>query len=219
MTTRSHRPTQVAGLATCAALLLSVHAGQAGAQAARTGGAGNAQLVQQLQQLASERTALQAENARMKKELAEMTKDRDALKSGRAALDQRAKASEAAIARGAQDRASAESENARLKERMQELVVRFRETARTLKDVEGERTTFKQSLTTKEAQLSACVAKNTALFDLNDEVLTRLEGQGAFSRLASAEPFTKLKRVQLENLIEDYRYRADDQRVAVPASK
>jgi len=196
--------------------------GPAAAQSARSGGSASAQLMQQMQQLASERTALQAENAKMKKELADLTKERDALKTGRAALDQRTRASEAAIARSAQDKASADAENERLKERMQELVAKFRETAQTLKDVETERATFKQSLTARDAELGQCTAKNDALYKLNEEILARIDGQGAFSRLASLEPFTKIKRVQLQNLVDDYKYRAEDQRVlpgdSVPAA-
>jgi chromosome segregation ATPase len=191
--------------------------GPAAAQTARSGGSANAQLMQQMQQLASERTALQAENAKMKKELADLTKERDTLKAGRAALDQRTRASEAAmIARSAQDKASADAENARLKDRMQELVAKFRETAQTLKDVETERATFKQSLTARDAELGQCKAKNDALYKLNEEILARMDGQGAFSRLASLEPFTKIKRVQLQNLVDDYKYRAEDQRVTGP---
>lgn len=183
------------------------------AQSARSGGSANALLMQQMQQLASERTALQAENAKMKKELADLTKERDTLKSGRAALDQHARASEAASARNAQEKANADSENQKLKDRMQELIAKFRETAQTLKEVETERATFKQSLTMRDAELAQCNAKNDALFKLNDEILARMDGQGAFSRLASLEPFTKLKRVQLQNLVDEYKYKAEDQHI------
>lgn len=196
-----------------ASLALVALSGSAFAQSARSGGSGSAQLIQQMQQLASERTALQAENARMKKELAELTKERDTLKAGRTALDQRARVSEAAVARNAQDKAAAEGEVEKLKDRMQELIVKFRETATVLKDVETERTAFKQSLASRDLELATCTAKNDALYKLNGEVLARMEGQGAMSRLASLEPFTKLKRVQLENILDEYKYRAEDQKV------
>jgi chromosome segregation ATPase len=198
------------------ACVLGAFAGHANAQSARAGGSGNAQLVQQMQQLASERTALQAENARMKKELADMTRERDQLRSGRTALDQRGKASEAAAARSAKEKESLEAENQKLKDRMQDLVAKFRETAETLRGVETERTTFKQSLTSKEGELAACVKRNAALFELNEEVLTRVADEGMFSRLASLEPFTKIKRVELENLVDDYKFRAQDQQVSPP---
>ncbi len=187
--------------------------GTALAQTARSGGGANEQLMQQLQQLASERTALQAENARLKKELAEASKARDSLKATREALDRRTRASEAAVARSAQEKDAAEGETERLKERMQELIAKFRETAQTLKDVETERASVKESLTARERELTACTAKNEALYKLNDEVLTHMEHQGFWSKVAQAEPFTRLKRVQLENLVDDYRYRAEDEHV------
>lgn len=197
-----------------ACLALATLSGTALAQTARSGGGASAQLIQQMQQLASERTALQAENARMKKELADLTKERDSLKAGRAALDRRAQASEAAIARNTQDRANAAGENEKLKARMQELVTKFRETAQTLKEVETERATFKQSLALRDTDLAQCSAHNDALYKLNTEILGRMEGSGALSRLATLEPFTKLKRVQLENMVDDYKYRAEDQKIS-----
>lgn len=186
------------------------------AQTARSGSSANAQLTQQLQQLASERTALQAENARMKKELADLARERDALKAGQAALNRRVQASELAATRAASEKNVADGEAEKLQQRMQELVEKFRETAQLLREVETERASFKQSLTTKDAELTACIDRNVALYKLNGEVLARMENDGFFSRVARAEPFTRLKRVELENLIDDYRYRADEQRIAVP---
>jgi len=54
------------------------------------------------------------------------------------------------------------------------------------------------------------------LYKLNTEVLDRLEHQGLWSHLARSEPFTQLKRTQLENLVDDYKQRATDQLVAKP---
>lgn len=181
------------------------------AQTARTGGTANAQLLQQLQQLASERTTLQAENARMKKELDDLRKDRDALKKAQQAVDGRARESAAVLARTAAEKSANQEELQRTKDKMQELITKFRETAQTLREVETENTTTKQSLATREQSLKVCVAHNGELYKLNQEVLNRLEHQSMWSHVASAEPFTKLKRVQLENLVDDYKSKADDQ--------
>jgi len=215
MGNRSTRLSRIGALLS-AVLALGAAADNALAQTARSGGGANAQLMQQLQKLGSERTALQAENARIKKELAEMTKERDALQAGKAVLDRRAQVSEAAVARSAHDKESAEGENEKLKARLQELVTKFRDTAQTLRDVETERATFKQSLATRNLEFTECHDKNAALYKLNGEVLARLEGQGFWSRMAQAEPFTRLKRVELENLVDNYQYRADEQKVGNP---
>jgi chromosome segregation ATPase len=211
MTPRTLSITAVLG----SALLLCLQ--PSSAQVARSGGNANTQLMQQMQQLASERTALQAENARMKRELAEVTKERDALKSATTKVSQRVQEAEAASVRNERDREAVAAELAQLKDRTQELVAKFRETAQSLRDVETERSSFKQSLLERDGELALCVDRNVALYTLNKEVLARLEGQSIFSRVARSEPFTRLKRVELENLIEDYRYRAAE--LAAPAAE
>ncbi len=183
------------------------------AQSARAGGGASAQLMQQMQQLASERTSLQAENAKLKKDLEDMRKERDALKNAAQAVDRRVKSSEIALKEGVAQRATTEQELARTKEKFQQLVDKFRETLQTMHEVETDRATAKQTLTTRDRDLKACVDRNVALYNLNGEVLTQLEHQTVWTHLAQSEPFTKIKRSQLENLVDDYKYRADETRI------
>jgi hypothetical protein len=49
-------------------------------------------------------------------------------------------------------------------------------------------------------------------------VLTRLENQGFWTRAAQAEPFTKIARIQNENLVDEYRARAKEQLIPPPAA-
>jgi chromosome segregation ATPase len=208
---RAHRTSAAVSL-TALALVAAV----AQAQTARSGGAPNAQLMQQMQQLASERTSLQAENARLKKDLDQTRKERDALKGEQKALEGRARASAAAVAQeSATQRANAtlEQQIKTGKEQMEQLVAKFRETLQTLKEVETDRSATKQTLSNREHELSACVDRNAALYKLNEEVLTHFEHESSWSRVARAEPFTQIKKVQLENLVDDYKARAKDQRL------
>ena len=190
--------------------------GAVDAQTARTGGGANAQLMQQMQQLASERTSLQAQNAEMKKELDVLRKERDSLKKSQQAVDVRYKSAEAALARDAAQHDSAEQELKQTKDRMQELIAKFRETIQTLRQVEAERASAQQAFTASDRDLKVCMQHNTALYKLNGEVLDRMEHQSAFTRMATIEPFTKIKRVQLENLVDDFKSRADDQLLKTP---
>jgi chromosome segregation ATPase len=183
------------------------------AQVARSGGAASAQLTQQMQQLASERTALQAENAKLKQDLESLRQERDALKKGQQALEQRARAAEGSGKAGAAKREATEQELAQTQEKMQQLIAKFRETAQTMREIETDRAAAKQSLATREQDLKVCIDRNLALYKLNQEVLARLEHQSVWGSLARAEPFTRIKRVELENLVDDYKGRADDQRV------
>jgi chromosome segregation ATPase len=185
----------------------------ANAQTARSGSGANAQLLQQLQQLASDRTALQVDNARIKRELDDMRKERDELKRKQQTVDQRAKASATELARAAAQREAAEQELGQTRAKMQELIAKFRETVQTLRQLEAEDTTAKQTLARRDQELKVCIDRNLALYKLNGEVLAHLEHDSAWSHLARAEPFTKIKRVELENLVDDYKARADEGRM------
>lgn len=184
------------------------------AQTARKENGNNAQLMQQMQQLAAERTQLSAENARLKRELDEIRKERDTLESEREAGDKRLRSSEAAAVRASGDRKQVEDELAQTRERMNELVAKFRETVGTLREVEADRAATKQTLETRSVDLKSCVDRNATLYTMNDEILQRLDGQGFWSGVGRAEPFTRIKRTQLENLADDYRARADEARLA-----
>jgi chromosome segregation ATPase len=208
----SHRSKLLRALSVVAVgfVTTSVHA-----QSARSGGGASAQLLQQMQQLASERTSLQAQNAKLKKDLEDLRKDRDTLENSQQALDKRAKSSEAALKQQlAQRQSGANEELAQTKEKMQQLVGKFRETLQTLKEVESAQTTAKQTLATREQELKVCVDHNRALYKLDDEVLTHMEHQTVWTQVASAEPFTRIKRTQLENYVVESRGKADEHAIS-----
>lgn len=186
--------------------------GNALAQTQRSGD-NNARAMQQVQQLSVERAQLKAENEKLKK-AAEDLKQQLASNSGsQTSLQAKLKAAETAAAQdAASNRQNAEAlEKARAQ--MQEVITRFRETAATLKDVETDRNLLRSQLQVRDRDLNACIDRNASLYDLNKEVLDRYERKGMWSSLAEKEPFTKIQRTRLENLIDDYRERAKDLRL------
>lgn len=196
----------------CAVVLAA--AAPAYAQVERSGNA-DARVMQQLQQVSGERTALQKENAKLQLEIDQLKKDNAKLSSGRTALEGRAKALEAAALRSRSDDTSKATQEQleRTRTQMQELVTKFRETAQALRDAETERSTAKGQLGERERDLKVCVDRNAGLYNLNADVLDFVEHRGLWSTVAEREPFTRLKRVELENLIDDYKYRADELRL------
>jgi chromosome segregation ATPase len=183
------------------------------AQVQRTGGGASAQLVQEYQQALSEKTQLQADNDKLKKDLDDAKKQLQAankelaeLKSGSGAAQAQLAAAQAAAQRDAQ---ALEQSRAR----MQELVDRFRDTATSLREVETDRSRLQQELAQEKASFDQCAERNYQLYQVDREVLDRYEHQGLFSYLASAEPFTRIKRTQIENYVDEYRARAEELRV------
>jgi chromosome segregation ATPase len=195
-------------------ILAAVAALPADGQVARSGGGNNAsaQLMQQYQQATAARAALQAENERLRKEL-------DAAKTRQTASDrQLAAARGAAGNRSALAAAQAAAHNSELateqtRAHLQELITRFRDTTAALSGVETDRAQARQQLAAMNAQYDLCALRNYDLYEMNSEALTRLEHPGAFSGLLRHEPFTRLQRTRLENLVDDYRARALELRV------
>lgn len=181
-------------------------------QVQRSGNA-DARVAQQLQQLTSERATLQAENVRLKQELEQIKAQLQKSETTAKTLQTRTRALEQTAGRGDVANQQTEEQLERTRGQLQELVGKFRETAQTLRDVEIERDGVKGQVIAKERELKTCVDRNAGLYNLNTEVLDRMENRGFWSGLTEREPFTRLKRVELENMIDDYRYRADELRL------
>lgn len=183
------------------------------AQVQRSGNA-DARVAQQLQQLSSEKVALQAENDKLKRELEQAKAQVQKYTSVTKDLEARNKALMAAAGRGSSASQQTEEQLERSRAQLQELVGKFRETATTLREVENDRATLKSQLAANERDYKVCVDRNVGLYEINDEVLDRMEQRGFWSQVAEREPFTRLKRTQLENLIDDYRYRVEELRLS-----
>lgn len=206
-------------LQTLATGILTIAAMTAGnnlfAQVERSGGEAQ-KFMQQYQQLSAERTGLQAQLVDLKKQLdaaktdlAAMKKERDTLKAG-------AGGSAAAIVQANNAKQAAEQSLEQSKQRTNELVGRFRETVQTLKDTETDRAKTRKELAERNAAFDGCAVNNLKLYEINREILDRYEHVGLFTKASAAEPFTKITRTRLENLVDEYRARAEELRVKKP---
>jgi len=88
--------------------------------------------------------------------------------------------------------------------------------AQLARDKEAERARLEGRLQQREAQLGDCVARNRKLYDTGREILGAYESVDVVDVLRRREPFTGLKKVELENLVQDYGDRL--QQPALPAS-
>ena len=65
----------------------------------------------------------------------------------------------------------------------------------------------------KTQALAACEAKNAKLHGYGVDLLDKYEKKGCGDALLQADPFTQLKRVEIENLMEAYREKLDEQKL------
>jgi multidrug efflux pump subunit AcrA (membrane-fusion protein) len=135
------------------------------AQVERSGGGELQKFMQQYQQLAAEKTALQAQTVQMQKDLDAAKAELAAAKKERDALKVRAAAAGTEAASIAQLNSSREATD------------------------------------------------NLQLFEIGNEVLNRYEHVGLFTKVSALEPFTRLTRTRIDNLVDEYRARALENRV------
>jgi chromosome segregation ATPase len=192
-------------------LLLCCVAGPVLAQTARGGGESQ-RFMQQYQQLATEKTALEAQVASLKHdleaartELATAQKERDALKA-------RSAAAGASVTQLGAAKEAAEKTNEQTRQQMSELVTHFRETANNLKQVETDREQLRGQLREGSAAYDRCATANLSLYELDADILNRYEHVGWFTRVSASEPFTRITRARMENLVDETRARALDLR-------
>jgi chromosome segregation ATPase len=186
-----------------------VFAGTAFAQQARDDGAA-ARTQAMVQQLTTERTQLQTQNADLKKQLDAANAELRKLRDDKSSLERRLSQTEGSLSQATATNTRSVTAAEQQRARMDELLAKFRETAAALGVTELERNELRSSLAARESTLKTCAANNQKLFDTGNEVLDRYEQKGCFASLREGEPFTQNKRVQLQNLVDEYRWRLED---------
>lgn len=185
-------------------------AGPLAAQQSRDDGA-SARYQAMVQQLTTERGQLETRNADLKKQLDAANAELKKVRDDKTGLERRLASTEGSLSQAT----ATNTRSTRLAEqqqaKMEELVQQFRMTIETLRETELERNELKSALAARASTLKTCATNNQKLFDTGVEVLDRYEQKGCFSSLREGEPFTQNKRVQLQNLVDEYRWRLEDQ--------
>lgn len=178
------------------------------AQTQRSGGGEAQKFMQQYQQVSAEKTALQAQVTQLKKSLDTATADLATMKKERDAAKAHTGVPAAQVAQLTAGKETAEKNLETYKQRLQEVVDKYRELAGNLKQVESDRTKVKAELGEKNTAFDKCAEANLGLYDINNEILNRYERVGPFTKVSAAEPFTRITRTRIQNLVDEYRERA-----------
>jgi chromosome segregation ATPase len=196
-----------------AALIALTAAPTARAQTERAGGGASQKIMQQYQQLAAEKTALQTKLAQMQKDLDSAKADAAANKKELTALKAQSGGAAAALAQALAAKQTAELNQEQTKQRTAELVARFREMAVNLREVETDRTKARKELSERNAAFDSCAENNVQLYEVTNEVLNRYQHVGLFTKVSAEEPFTRITKTRIENLVDEYRTHVQELRV------
>lgn len=85
-----------------------------------------------------------------------------------------------------------------------------------LKEQTQQRAQFEDKLKVQTDNFSFCYGNNKQLLAINRELLDRYQHKGVLDAVSQKEPFTGLKQVEIENLVQDYRYRLEDLKISGP---
>ena len=180
------------------------------------------QMVQQIQQ---EKVQLQAQldqelqsKAAMEADLAKAQAENVAIKSKLSAANVKIDGLEVNLKEMTAERLAFEAklmktqiELQATKTALNELDVKYQGTVYDLKVNEQQRANLTATSIQKTKLIDACVAKNNKLYDYGLDLVKLYENPTEYKKVVLTEPFSQLKRVQLENILQDYNDKIDEQ--------
>jgi chromosome segregation ATPase len=176
---------------------------------------------------------LQQENAALQREKLELQQKLQAAQDALA----KAQAESGRLRRTSKALAAAEQDNAALRDKLAATQGRLQDTEQTCRDRIGDlrkqldeaaaalETTrigaqedsgrLAAQLAMQSGRADACEARNAALFGVTMDLIDRYkQNRGVWEKFLLAEPFTQLKSVEVENLLDDMRNRARENKSA-----
>lgn len=102
---------------------------------------------------------------------------------------------------------------AELESKLAETLARERATLDTLAQTESAKKRAESELAGHQQDLKQCRTHNIALYGVGREMMEKYRDKSCHDALAQSEPFTGLKRVEVENLLETWRDRLDREKL------
>lgn len=164
---------------------------------------------------------------RMQQQLTEIQQQKSALDQEKTALEvtlkkthdeteshKRSAASVAAKAsRLEKDIETANNEKTELRTQLDEAAKRNEELSGQRKQLEQDLKNTTVAVAKQNEQRKFCEANNGELYRIGRELVDWYTSKGAVNAILEAEPFTRMKRVEMENLLETYRDKLEGQRL------
>jgi chromosome segregation ATPase len=168
-----------------------------------------AQLQSQLDQTLQAKAVLDAD-------MAKAQEDNTALKSRSAAASRKIDGLETSLKEMTAERLAFEAkllmtqvELEATKTALSELDAKHQANLYDLKINEQQRANLTATTIQKTKVIDACVAKNAKLYDYGLELVKLYENPSLYRRIVLNEPFSQLKRVELENILQNYNDKID----------
>ena len=172
----------------------------------------------EMRKLQAQLSAVQKEKADLAAQLEEIKKQLGDLGAKSAALEKKS---------GGQKKQFAEL-TAKLQEsdaNLQKMTQQYSDTVKAMQQIQKEKEQVQKEKEQEQKMLSGdvrvCEKKNADLYRISTELLEKYQSKGVFTALLQAEPFTQIEKVKVENVLQEYKDKADAAKIAAskkPAS-
>jgi chromosome segregation ATPase len=162
-----------------------------------------------LREMATEKEAIRAEADQLKEEIAKRDKKIDELNHKIVRTKDSLKNSSETVSRYQDAVASQRERMESMRDKFHKLVDKYRELVAGLKHVEQERVGLQADAVQQSRALEECGRKNGELYQATLDMIEKYENKGIWDALLQKEPVTQLKRVEIENIVDDAKYRVD----------
>ncbi len=159
-----------------------------------------------LRQLDEQKQQLELDNAKLKATSASL--EQQLKRANIEASDQQAAATARSkeIEQNALSLAHSKARNDKLTVRLKEVIAKYKDTGRTLRDSEAEKTSLQGQLNATRAELADAEKKNLALYQTNRELIDKYKQKSRWTSLLQKEPFVGFKQVEIENQAQTFEH-------------
>lgn len=177
-------------------------------------------LQQQMQQIEQARAQAEQEKATALSEKETAERELEKIRSDTLTAKQQLSSERSTRSRMERELQTLKTENMALKtqladteKKLVESAAQQRVTAQTLAQTEASKKQTVVQLAGKERDLDVCQNHNGKLYMIGREMMQKYWDKSCADALAQAEPFTGLKKVEVENLLETWRDRLDKEKL------
>ena len=202
------------GMASLLALALVSAAGSAVAANDKKDGKDQARRLQQkINALEQEKSQLVQAKSQMEGQLKETTEQFNQAKRSVEAANRKGSSLDKALKAAEDDKAELEEKLAKAEQKLVETEKTLAETAGILRQTQESKSQIEASLTLRTQEFSACSTKNESLHRLGVALIKQYEEKSCLGSVLQREPLTQLKSVDIENMVEEYREKLDQELV------
>ena len=95
-------------------------------------------------------------------------------------------------------------EREQLTARLEEVVAKYKESARTLQQTDTDKQQLQRDLALARSELADAEKKNLALYQVSRTIMEKFKHKPRWTALLQKEPFAGIKQVEIEDAVENY---------------